>query len=216
MKTKSSTQSGLTPRIPHVGREEETKRLQACLRARGERHFLYYWAHGGLGKTRLLEELQRLVKEAGPGYYGTGIIDLYHTDTHSTSDVERAIVEGLDPDQKYFSDYRRERRLFELLRERGTDPGVLEQRREELSQLFIQGCREMALDARKLVICFDTVELLQYESSVVEEMAGLETVDTRNPGYWTSWLNWLTCWSSSPGGPSCRRQVSEPIPRHGW
>jgi tetratricopeptide (TPR) repeat protein len=172
--------SGLTQRIPRmVGRQGELERLRKCLHARGERHFLYYWAHGGLGKTRLLEEVQRLVQEAGPGFYSTGIIDLYHTDTHSTSDVERAIVEGLDPEHQYFARYRQERAQFELLRERGTDPGVLEQRREELSRTFVQGCREMALDARKLVICFDTVELLQYESSAVEEMAGLETADTR-------------------------------------
>jgi len=162
-----------------VGREEELERLRKCLHARGENHFLYYWAHGGLGKTRLLEEVQEMVKEAGPGFYSTGIIDLYHTDTHSTSDVERAIVEGLDPKHKYFARYRQERERYELLRERGTDPGVLERRREELSRIFIRECREMALDARKLIICFDTVELLQYESSIVEEMAGLDTVDTR-------------------------------------
>jgi hypothetical protein len=172
--------SELTVRTPEmVGREGEMERLRKCLRARGENHFLYYWAHGGLGKTRLLEELQRMVEEAGPGFCSTGIIDLYHTDTHSTSDVERAIVEGLDPEHKYFARYRQERKRYELLRERGTDPGVLEQRREELSQIFIGECREMSVDTRKLVICFDTVELLQYESSVVEETAGLDAVDTR-------------------------------------
>jgi tetratricopeptide (TPR) repeat protein len=173
-------ESGLSKRIPRmVGREEELNRLRNLLHARGERHVVYYWAHGGLGKTRLLEELLRMVKQSGPGFYTSGIIDLYHTDTHSTSDVERAIVDGLDPDKKYFNDYRRERKQYEILRERGTDPGVLEKRREELANLFVTGCREMALDARKLVICFDTVELLQYESWVVEEMAGLETMDTR-------------------------------------
>ena len=130
---KKST-SELTVRIPRmVGREEEVEGLRRCLRARGETHFLYYWARGGLGKTRLLEELQWMVEEAGPGFCSTGIIDLFHTDTHSTSDVERAIVEGLDPEQKYFAQYRQERKRYELLRERGTDPGVLERRRETLS-----------------------------------------------------------------------------------
>jgi tetratricopeptide (TPR) repeat protein len=180
MSRESSRKPALTERVPRmVGREEELGRLRRYLHARGENHFVYYWARGGLGKTRLLEEVQRMVEEAGPGFYRTSIIDLYHTDTHSTSDVERAIVEGLDPDQKYFADYRRERKLFELLRERGTDPGVLERRREELSRIFVRDCREMAVDARKLVICFDTVELLQYESTVVEEMAGLDTMDAR-------------------------------------
>ncbi len=170
----------LTERTPRmVGRQEETERLKEHLHARGERHFLYYWAYGGLGKTRLLEELLHLVTEAGEGFYSAGIIDLYHTDTHSTSDVERAIVNGLDPDHRYFRRYREERKRYELLRERGTDPGVLERRREMLGKLFVEGCHEMALDARKLVLCFDTVELLQYESSIVEERGKLDTSDTR-------------------------------------
>jgi len=180
MNQESSRRLDLTERAPRiVGREEELERLHKYLHARGEKHFVYYWAPGGLGKTRLLEEVQHMVAEAGPGFYSTGIIDLYHTDTHSTSDVERAIVEGLDPEEKYFPSYRRQRASFELLRERGADPGVLERRREELSQIFVRDCRDMALDARKLVVCFDTVELLQYESSIVEEMAGLDTMDAR-------------------------------------
>ncbi|HDQ72380.1 MAG TPA: ATP-binding protein [Chloroflexi bacterium] len=174
-----TTSNELTYRIEMVGRDREIDRLRTYLHARGERRFVYYWARGGLGKTRLLEELQDLVDEAGPGYHSTPIIDLYHTDTHSTSDVERAVVNGLDPEEHYFAPYRCERTRYELLRERGSDPSVLETHRKRLGELFVQGCRDMALDARKLVICFDTVELLQYESSTVEEIAGLDTADTR-------------------------------------
>lgn len=162
-----------------VGRKDEVERLNRFLHERGARHFLYYWAPGGLGKTRLLQELLHLVQRAGRGYYTTGIIDFYHTDTHGTSDIERAIVNGLDPREKHFPNYRRERHQFELLRERGADPGMLEERRAKLSDTFVHDCRNMALDARKLVICFDTIELLQYESSVVEEMAGLDAMDAR-------------------------------------
>lgn len=170
----------LTTKTPNlVGRQKELDRIKKCLYARGDRHFLYYYAGGGLGKTRLLEEVQRLVAEAGSEYASTGIIDLYHTDTHATSDVERIIVNGLDPAENYFHQYRVERKIYEHLRERGTDPQVLEDRRHQLSQLFVAGCREMALEMRKLVICFDTIEMLQYESSAVETVAGLETVDAR-------------------------------------
>jgi tetratricopeptide (TPR) repeat protein len=180
MRTPTLPGPELSARTEHmVGRKEEIRRLDQFLHDRGCRHFCYYWAGGGLGKTRLLQELQNLVREAGRGYYTTGIIDFYHTDTHSTSDIERAIVDGLDPAKKYFPNYRRQRQQFELLRERGADPGVLEERRAKLSDTFVRDCRDMALDARKLVICFDTIELLQYESSVVEEMAGLDAMDAR-------------------------------------
>ncbi len=171
----------LGERIPLVGRKEEIELLKKYLYAPGSvRHYLYFWARGGLGKTRLLEELERIVREeAGPRFYFSGIIDLYHTDMHSTSDLEKVIIEGLDPQHKYFAEYRQERGKYELLRERGTDPGILEERRQELGKLFVKGCNDMAFNAARLVICFDTIELLQYESSVVEEKAGLDIADTR-------------------------------------
>ncbi len=166
--------------IQMIGRKQELERLEKHLHAPGTvSHFVYYWAHGGLGKTRLLEELVNLVKQAGPGFYCSGIIDLYHADTHSTSDLERIIIESLDPEVRHFSNYRSERERYERLRELRTDPGVLEKRRAGLAQFFVEGFKEMALDAKKIVLIFDTIELLQYESSIVEEKAGLATADTR-------------------------------------
>jgi hypothetical protein len=67
-----------TQRIPRlVGRKDEIERLQKALQARGEKHCFYYWAEGGLGKTRLLQELQTMVIELGPGYHSSDIIDLF-------------------------------------------------------------------------------------------------------------------------------------------
>jgi tetratricopeptide (TPR) repeat protein len=169
----------ITRKIAMVGRTAEMDRLAALLRARKTRRFVYYWAHGGLGKTRLLEEFLVEVDKAGPGYHASGIMDLYHTDTHSNSDVERSIVEGLDPDGRWFLEYRSERRRYLKLREMGADPQLLERRRKHLSEQFVTEFNRMADEAHKLVLIFDTVELLQYESSLVEEKAGLDTVDTR-------------------------------------
>lgn len=166
-------------RAPLVGREAELARLNRYLHARGERHFVYYWADGGLGKTRLLEELERKVQEAGPRFYFSGIIDLYHTDTHSNSDVEQAIVQGFDPEGHWFPRYRSERSQYTRIRERGADPDELERRRQLLSGFFVEECNRMAQEAHKLVLCFDTIELLQYESSVVEERARLDEINAR-------------------------------------
>lgn len=162
-----------------IGRKAELRHLRDLLHQRGESHAVYYYAQGGYGKTRLLEELQVMVAELGETFRTTGIIDLYHTDTHSASDVERAIVEGLDADRRYFKQYRSKRTDYELLRERGADPGLLESKREELGQVFVKEWGDLALDSKKLVICLDTVELLQYESSVVEDTVGAHTIDTR-------------------------------------
>ena len=170
---------GLTSRTALIGREVELARLADCLRARGAGHAIYYWADGGLGKTRLLEELEQMVRQAGPRYRSSGIIDLYHTETHRSSEVEGAIVAGIDPDNRYFYAYRRAREEYARARERGVDPGELERRRGHLSQVFVEDFNRMAHEAYKLVVCFDTVELLQNESWVVEERARLDEIDAR-------------------------------------
>ncbi len=169
----------MTNKIKMVGRSAEIEKLLGYLRARKARHFLYYWAHGGLGKTRLLEELLLRMQGEEPGYHASGIIDLYHTDTHSNSDVERAIVEGVDAERHWFHEYRTKRQRYRELRELGADSRLLETRRAELSKLFVAEFNLMADAVHKIVLTFDTVELLQYESSLVEEQAGLDTVDTR-------------------------------------
>lgn len=178
MNQTTDIQSGFGEKIPLVGREEELADLSEKLQSRGDSHVIYYRAGGGMGKTRLLLELVEMVRQEGPGFQTTGIIDLYHTDNHSTSDVERIIVDTLDPDNKYFQAYRRERVLYLEMRERGAGARTLEQGRQRLSQILVDEWLRLAGDMRKLVLIFDTVELLQYESSVVEEMAGLHTVDT--------------------------------------
>lgn len=169
----------IAPRIHLIGRKVYLEEFRSDLQKRGESSCRYFTAGGGIGKTRLEEEFLEIVLRAGPGFYCTGIIDLYHTDTHSTSDIERVIVENIDPDKKYFENYRRDRITYEHMRERGANPEALEQQREKLSGLFVQDWDTMALDAKKMVILFDTVELLQYESGVVEQEAGLDKVDAR-------------------------------------
>jgi hypothetical protein len=162
-----------------IGREGEIERLTTHLHDRQASHFLYYWAGGGLGKTRLLQELQRLVQEAGRYFYSTGILDLYHTDLHGISDLERAIIDGLDPEGKHFANFRLKRQEYEALRDRGAAPALLEERRRELPGIFEDDFNQLARRARKVVLCFDTIELLQYEATAVQDMPGLQDLDVR-------------------------------------
>lgn len=169
----------ITSKIEMVGREREIARLRDYLRARRSRNYVYWKAGGGLGKTRLLEELLACVRLAGDGYYSSGIIDLYHTDTHGRSDVEQLIVENVDQDHQQFQHYRARRAEYVRLRDLGASATELEERRVKLSELFTTEFNQMAEEAHKIVLIFDTVEYLQYESSLVEAEAGLDTVDTR-------------------------------------
>ena len=78
-----------------LGREEDLNFFSSIIQTSEISQFLYYKAEGGFGKTRLLQEFIQVVNKCGPNYRSTGIIDLYHTDTHSTSDVENLIVDSI-------------------------------------------------------------------------------------------------------------------------
>lgn len=162
-----------------IGRESELIRLDTYLHDRNASHFCYYRGVGGLGKTRLLLEVQRLVRDAGAGFYSTDIVDLYHTDLHSISDIERAIMDGLDPGGKHFGNYRPKRQEYEQLRDRGAAEAALEALRAELPALFRDDFNQLSSRARKVVLCFDTIELLHDESTAVQDLPGLEDLDVR-------------------------------------
>lgn len=179
MNTKKKTETVLGEKIPLVGRTKELDNLKKKLFSRGDSHAVYFVASGGVGKTRILLELVEMVNQAGAGYLSTGIVDLYHTDNHSPSDLERILVERLDPENKYFPRYRDQRKEYTLLRELGAGTDTLERMRAQLAQIFKEEWGRLANEQRKLVIIFDTIELLQYESSKVEEYAGLDSINAR-------------------------------------
>ncbi len=165
-----------------IGRKAEMKMLEDFLHKRGNSHLVYVESEGGYGKTRLLEEVARIAdpRSAGPGYHCTRIIDLYHTDTHATSDLEQLIAADLGPMVRpYFGAYLEKRDRYEALRERGADVSVLEELRKALSEAFVDGMVRLAPEAEKIVILFDTFELLQFETSVVEQTEELNAVNAR-------------------------------------
>jgi len=127
-----------------------------------------------MGKTRLLEaipeEMLPMCSNKDRCQWG-GIFDLYHTDLHTNSGIEAAIIKALAPES--FTEYRARRGEYENLRSAGGDPKRLEELREELRALFVQGFNENAVQIRP-IFCFDTVELVQYESDAVQEVCGIE------------------------------------------
>ena len=206
-------ESPMSVRTNLVGRDGELQQLKSLLRSRGDRHAFYVYGEGGLGKTRLLEELQRLVPDAGAGYLTSGIIDLYHTDTHSITDVQLSIVNGLDPNLKHFPRYRRLREEYVRKREQGVDPYRLEHQRGQLTEVFVEEFNRLALDSRKIVLCFDTVEQLQYQSSAVEDRARVDRAETTRLKPWLlrtlpQLYNALIVFAGRPGYGTAEQTIS--------
>ena len=159
-----------------IGRTKEKEALKAAIEAEGELRVIHIIGGGGIGKTRLLEAVpdEMLPTCSNKAHcQWCEIFDLYHTDIHTNSGIEAAILEALDPDGNGFKKYREKRAEYEKLRRAGGYMKLLEELREELGRLFVKEFNEITAQTRPL-LCFDTVELIQYESDVVQEVCGIE------------------------------------------
>jgi tetratricopeptide (TPR) repeat protein len=158
-----------------VGRSSEVEAIQEALAdPTGRTHILYFIGPGGIGKTRLLEETEYLTADWGRGtFLYTGIIDLYHSEFHSAGGIRAAIADGFDPENQHFQAYRERRQRFETQRAAGVAPEVLKQERRELIRFFLADYNRMARE-RRILLRFDTMELVQYESDLVQEVCQIE------------------------------------------
>ncbi len=159
-----------TPQI--IGRQALLGDIRAAIKNKTGRSYIFYVvAPGGIGKTRLLEEVAVIHRDMDEGAFcWSGIVDLYHTNNHSPGGLRRSIIEGLDPGDHYFHEYRLLREDFERKRAEGVASAQLQKLRPQLDEVFLWNYAALASQQR-IVLCFDTLELLQYESDIVQELA---------------------------------------------
>ena len=155
-----------------IGRQRECEMLRAAIEADGELRVVYVTAPAGVGKTRLLAEVSHLRGQCS-NVEGTKILpllDFYFTDVQSNSQLEERILSQLG--RTHFSAYLEQREKFEKRRQNGWFESGLEGQRTELAGLFVQGFNGFTQNTR-VILRFDTLELVQYEPDEVQEVFGL-------------------------------------------
>ena len=175
-----NVQEPFAPRLPRlIGREAIISKIrQAVGDTSGISYAYYLEGSGGIGKTRLLEEVAAIVRETPDrALLLSDIVDLYHADYHSLGHLRQAIINSLDPDDIYFQDYKQQRDKYEKQRDAGIGGGQLETMRQALDEAFLDGYRRLAQDKR-VVLRFDTLELLTHESDSVQQILGMDLDDT--------------------------------------
>lgn len=194
----------ITRRVDFVGREVEKEEILSAMNDIGQTRVLFFIGEGGLGKTRLLEETGKLIKQTRQegSIRWTGVIDLYHVDLREGTSVNNRIIERLDPEGNYFKNYRDAQSRYDKKQAAGVME--LDAERKELDSIFVADYNLLAADYR-LVITFDTIESLLYEEDLIHSiLPDLKTSDATG--------NWILQQVSSlnnsvvlmAGRPSCK------------
>ena len=178
LQRKQTTSRPFVHTVEMINRENEQRAIAAAVTASGtQSRVIYFSGPGGCGKTRLLQESERIfyqIRRNHPLQYGQ-IIDLYHADLHSVSAIQNAIVQTLDSDEDHFARYREARTRFELRRRQGIANHILNAERKSLNDLFLEDYCELAQSIRP-VLRFDTLETLQRESDLIQSLCQLDNL----------------------------------------
>jgi tetratricopeptide (TPR) repeat protein len=165
-----------------IGRMREIEAIKVALNPPLYDQVFYLDGAGGIGKTRLLLEIDAIAR-ATPNTVSTGIIDLYHGHYHQSIFLMDAIAErlhaGMQPTGDrtgIFTRYDEAARQYRL--EGATGEA---RQRQQLDQAFIDDYREIA-QQQPIVLLIDTFEKLH---PIIEEA---EQFNFRPASRLESWL----------------------------
>ncbi len=174
----------LFERLPsYIGRDAAKTLLSEATRAiiaHPVCRVLYFEGSGGLGKTRLLQLTPAIVRSAlgsgGDAVRYAALIDFYNFENRDPLEIERRLVEGLQPTpdtppahrlpvgdvQVAFANYYDAYSRYVQAQE-SRNPARIEQEREQIRTAFIAGWNALSMQY-PLVIAFDTLETLFFEA----------------------------------------------------
>lgn len=161
-----------------VNRTEEINAIQTALNESQTTRILYFYGPGGIGKTRLIEEIERITQNNSRktnAFWG-GLYDLYHVDLHNVLELQNAIAENLDPENRFFHEYVEAREEYKLIQQHRL--GDIPAFQEHLGTLFIQTLCHFSGQQNRLVLAFDTLETMAFESELIQSICKIENTST--------------------------------------
>jgi Tetratricopeptide repeat len=159
-----------TPKLGRmIGRQKYLEEIKEILNSSDTNSAVFYIeGRGGVGKTRLLEEILHFTVSF-PQVVTSGIIDLYDSNLHDIDNLQHFLAESLDPENLFFKNYRLKYAEVQQKREAQFAEN------EEMQELLERKEREFLWDYEKLsrnkriILAFDTLEIIQYEKDEFEQ-----------------------------------------------
>ncbi len=147
----------MVERVPFIGREIELAKIAQLLQAHGEKQVVCIHGPGGIGKTRLLEEIKRLYS-LQPQIVVTEVMDFDDLALHIPENVELRIAQALG--QKAFQPYLQELQRLNSMEIHGMDALTLDNQSDLAHTTFVENFNQVTKTCR-VVLLFDTTERLK-------------------------------------------------------
>ena len=167
-----------------IGRQNLLEKIDLSITPYSDTAIFYIKGAAGMGKTRFLEEIgQSSSRRVGGGlktFLWSKIIDLYHVP--DPIGLIYLLAKNLEPNPYaspnllFFGEFMR---LYKEYKERSLSvPGesILGQR-SELIDCFLKSYTGLAIQEERIVITFDTIELLQYEKDKAQKLCHIDMVE---------------------------------------
>jgi len=163
--------------IEFINRKREMDWIKDAIRDHSKSYILYISGKGGVGKTRLLQELGKQVsKEYQDVVVASDLIDLFHAVNRTDYGIAHQIARVLDPDRKYFVNFYRERERYLESRVFGkpVEPGAM-------LEALLSDWRDLA-KSKRIILFLDTAERFFYQDPAAVKM-GLEKTYLAGQGW---------------------------------
>jgi len=163
----------------HLPREEEHLILKAAeeVRATRKTRALLLYGPGGIGKTSMVRALAS-TRGADGSTVWIDPIDVDDTEFWLLSNLERRVVEKLDPERHYFGPYSKYVSRLPTHEQAGIDYNTIVSRLGRLKEKFIECYNNMVEDSNKsVIITFDTVEAIRDTSLLLTLTQWMKALD---------------------------------------
>ncbi|MGH9850197.1 MAG: tetratricopeptide repeat protein, partial [Blastocatellia bacterium] len=151
----------MTREVPFIGRKDELKQIEQLIREEGASRVVCVSGPGGIGKTRLLEEIRKqFASDANSSLLIPGVIDFDDIALQIPENVERRIARGLD--EKSFENYFLKMLDLRRMETAGVSVETLEDFEEQVLRILVEDFNKITT-SRRVVLLFDTTEKLEKE-----------------------------------------------------
>lgn len=150
----------MSQQVPFIGREEELSLIDYAVGAQNERRIIFIDAHGGIGKTRLLQEVRNKYIALGlrrSDLVVTDIIDYDDPSLHIPLNLGIKMARMLD--DEVFKPYLEE--VLNLRKMEAGDVGEerLKKQQEELNKIYVD-CFNKFSENKRIILFEDTAEVI--------------------------------------------------------